>query len=217
MANIILVGAPGAGKGTMAEIIKEELGLVHISTGDILREEIKQGTELGALAQSYISAGKLLPDDVVVSIVANRLGEQDVKQKGFMLDGFPRTIPQAQALDKTLQEKGISINAVVVLDVPEETLYKRLTSRRICRACKAVYNVIAKPTKVEKVCDACGGEVYQRADDTLETAKERLAVYNKETAPIIKHYAEQNLVYRFNADREVKQVYAEICKTISDC
>lgn len=217
MANIILVGAPGAGKGTMAEIIKEELGLVHISTGDILREEIKQGTELGALAQSYISQGKLLPDDVVVAIVAGRLAEDDVKQQGFMLDGFPRTIPQAHALDATLKEKGIAIDAVVVLDVPEETLYKRLTSRRICRACKAVYNVIAKPTAVEGVCDACGGEVYQRADDTLETAKERLAVYTNETAPIIQHYASQGLVCEFNADRNVREVYADICQKISGC
>jgi adenylate kinase len=210
MVNIILIGPPGSGKGTLAEKLKEELGLFHISTGDILREEIKNRTSLGRVAKEWVDSGHLVPDAVVIQIVVSRLANPDVRASGFLLDGFPRTVAQAKALDNVLKERGIRIDGVVVLDLAIETLMERLSTRRVCRACKAVYNVDFKPPRQAGVCDLCGGEVYQRQDDCPETIRDRLVVYESETAPVIGYYDQQGLIRRIkHAGAGAKQVFAE--------
>jgi adenylate kinase len=210
MVNVILIGPPGSGKGTLAGMFKDDLGLLHISTGDILREEIKNRTDLGRVAKEWVDSGHLVPDAVVIEIVVARLANPDIRGRGFLLDGFPRTVAQATALDKVLKERGIRIDGVVVLEFSVEILLERLCSRRVCRACKAVYNTDFKPPRQEGVCDLCGGEVYQRQDDRPETIRDRLAVYESETAPVIGYYEEQGLIRRIaNAAAGAKPVFAE--------
>jgi adenylate kinase len=196
--RIILLGAPGAGKGTQADTIKHKYPVAHISTGDILRANVKAGTELGKNAKVYMNAGKLVPDEIIIGMVEKRLQEPDCKE-GFMLDGFPRTTPQAEALDKLLKKLGLALDAVVELDVSDEVVVGRLTTRRGCKSCGEIYNTVSKPTKVEGVCDKCGGPVVQRDDDKEEVIRKRLAVYHSQTAPLIDYYRAQGLLITVDA------------------
>jgi adenylate kinase len=187
--RLILLGAPGAGKGTVAKMLTALDGSVQISTGDILRGAVKAGTELGKKAKAFMDAGDLVPDDLILDIMATRLQEPDAA-KGFLLDGFPRTIPQAEALDGMLKKLGIKLDAVVNIDVPRDVILDRLTTRRTCSnsECQEIYNVKSKPPKVEGVCDKCGSPVIQRDDETEEAISKRLDTYNEKTAPVAGYY-----------------------------
>jgi len=191
--NVVLLGAPGAGKGTQAEHIVGTFGLPHISTGEILRAAVAAGTELGAQAQQYMQAGELVPDEVVIGIIRERLAQPDAA-RGFLLDGFPRTLHQAAALDDMLTAAGRELTHAVVLDVPEAELIERLSGRRTCRRCGKGYHIKFDPPKQAGVCDACGGELYQRADDNEETVRNRLVVYGEQTEPLIDYYSRKGLV-----------------------
>lgn len=191
--RIILVGPPGAGKGTQAEKIVAKYGVAHISTGDILRANVKAGTELGKKAKSYMDSGTLVPDDVIVSMMGGRLAEDDCV-KGFILDGFPRTVPQAQALSALLGEMKINLDGVILLDVDDETVVQRLCGRRMCRKCGKIFHVAFKPSARGDLCDACGGELYQRDDDKEDVIRHRLAVYHSQTAPLVDFYDKAGLL-----------------------
>jgi len=191
--RVILLGPPGAGKGTQAEGIAAELGIPHISTGDMFRAALKAGTPLGLEAKQYMDAGELVPDDVVVAMVRERIAQADCAQ-GFLLDGFPRTIVQAEKLDATLNENGIGIDLVLNLVCPKEIIVARLTGRRVCRACGAIYHVVNMPPAQAGVCDKCGGELYQRDDDREETILNRLDVYEQSTAGLIGYYRAQGIL-----------------------
>lgn len=191
--NIIFMGPPGAGKGTQSEKIVEKYGIPHISTGDMFRAAIKNGTKLGMEAKSFMDAGKLVPDEVTIGIVKDRLSEDDC-QKGFLFDGFPRTINQAEALNEMLKEMNKKIDVVINIDVPFDVLLKRLVSRRMCKNCGASYHLEFKPPKVENVCDKCGGELYQRSDDNEESATVRLETYSNETKPLIDFYKNEGIL-----------------------
>lgn len=206
--NVILLGPPGAGKGTQAEGIVKEYGLIHISTGDMLRAAVKNGTEMGLKAQEYMTKGALVPDEVVIGIVRDRIAEPDC-EKGFLLDGFPRTVAQADALDGELSKLGKQIDVVLNIVVPDEELLGRLTGRRICKSCQKPYHVMFKPPAVEGVCD-CGGELYQRADDTIETVKNRLDVYHGQTSPLIEYYNNKGILADIDGTKSVNDVFAEI-------
>lgn len=187
--KLILLGPPGAGKGTQAEILNKKLGIPTISTGNILRAAVKNGTPVGLKAKEYMDAGKLVPDEVIIGVISERLAEADC-QNGFILDGVPRTIPQAEALEKA----GISFDAVVSIEISDEGIVERMAGRRVCTACGAPYHVKNMPPKVEGVCDACGGKLEARADDKPEVVRDRLQVYHKETAPLKDFYAARNLL-----------------------
>ena len=198
LKNIILMGPPGAGKGTLAKQLKSALDLVHISTGDMFRENIKAQTELGKLAQSYIDHGDLVPDQVTIEMLKARLAEKDC-EKGFLLDGFPRTLPQAEALEKLSKEINRPIEVVVNLDCDNQELIRRISGRRVCKTCGAPYHIVTMKPKVEGVCDLCGGPLYQRADDNEEALKVRLDHYVKDTKPLLDFYAERGLLKNFNS------------------
>lgn len=185
--NLILLGPPGAGKGTQAAMIVEKYNIPHISTGDIFRENIKNGTKLGKKAKAYMDKGELVPDGLVIEIAEDRLRKEDCKE-GFLLDGFPRTVEQAVALDAFLADEGKKVDHVLDIDVDKPELLKRITGRRVCQACGATFHVTGMPPKVEGVCDKCGGELIQRADDTVETAENRIEVYNSQTKPLLDYY-----------------------------
>ena len=187
--KLILLGPPGAGKGTQAEILNKKLGIPTISTGNILRAAVKNGTPVGLKAKEYMDAGQLVPDEVIIGVISERLAEADC-QNGFILDGVPRTIPQAEALEKA----GISFDAVVSIEISDEEIVERMAGRRVCTACGAPYHVKNMPPKVEGVCDACGGKLEARADDKPEVVRDRLQVYHKETAPLKDFYAARNLL-----------------------
>lgn len=187
--KLILLGPPGAGKGTQSEILNKKLGIPTISTGNILRAAVKNGTPVGLKAKEYMDAGKLVPDEVIIGVISERLAEADC-QNGFILDGVPRTIPQAEALEKA----GISFDAVVSIEISDEEIVERMAGRRVCTACGAPYHVKNMPPKVEGVCDACGGKLEARADDKPEVVRDRLQVYHKETAPLKDFYAARNLL-----------------------
>ncbi|KKM12652.1 adenylate kinase [Clostridiales bacterium PH28_bin88] len=207
--RLLLMGPPGAGKGTQAEVLTSKLEVPHISTGDMFRKAIKEGTELGRKAKEYMDAGQLVPDEVTIGIVRERLNEPDCA-KGFLLDGFPRTVPQAEALDRILASTGRGLDAVLNIEVPREKLVDRLTGRRVCRACGATYHVLFNPPKAGGVCDHCGGELYQRSDDTVETVENRLDVYERQTAPLIAYYRDKGLLQSINGDQPIGQVLVDI-------
>ncbi len=188
------MGAPGAGKGTHADIISKKLLIPHISTGDIFRSNIKNGTQLGVIAKEYMDKGLLVPDEITIGIVKNRLMEDDCKQ-GFLLDGFPRTIPQAEYLDKALAELDMKLDHVINLNVSDDEVVKRISSRRVCATCGMIFNTVNSPTKVEGICDACQGSVVQRADDAESTVRERLNVYHMQTAPLVNYYSTKGIVF----------------------
>ena len=211
----VLLGPPGAGKGTQAERLEEKYGVPQISTGDIFRKNIKEGTELGKKAQEYTNSGQLVPDELVVDLVKDRLMQDDCKN-GYLLDGFPRTIFQAEQLDKFLEEQGQKLDAVINFEVANDVLIERLTGRRVCKNCGASCHVKFTPPKVEGVCDKCGGELEQRKDDSRETAENRLAVYEESTAPLIGYYSKTGALKNFNADQDIEKVFAEICAELGD-
>lgn len=207
------MGPPGAGKGTQAADLVKKYQIPHISTGDMFRAAIKSGTALGLKAKEYMDAGQLVPDEVTIGIVAERLAEDDCS-KGFLLDGFPRTVPQADALDKILKDLNMELDGVINIEVPEDKLIERLTGRRICRKCGATYHLVFNPPTAENVCDQCSGELYQRSDDTLETAKNRLQVYNDQTQPLIDYYRQKGYLKEINGDQDIAKVLQDIEKAL---
>lgn len=205
----VLLGPPGAGKGTQAVRLVEQYNVPQISTGDIFRKNIKEGTELGKKAQEYMNAGQLVPDELVVDLVKDRLMQDDCKN-GYLLDGFPRTIYQAEELDKFLAEQGQKLDAVINFEVGYDTLIERLTGRRVCKACGAGYHIKNMPPKVEGVCDKCGSELEQRKDDTKETAVNRISVYEESTAPLIDYYNGTGALRNFNAEKDPDELLKDI-------
>ncbi|WP_425805380.1 adenylate kinase [Desulfitobacterium sp. Sab5] len=205
----ILMGPPGAGKGTQAAVLIEKYHIPHISTGDMFRAAIKDGTSLGLKAKEFMDAGSLVPDEVTIGIVAERLAKADCTN-GFLLDGFPRTIAQADALDKILVDLHMKLDGVINIEVDEVKLLERLTGRRICRQCGATYHMVFNPPSNSGSCDKCGGELYQRSDDTLETAKNRLDVYNSQTQPLIDYYQGKGVLKEINGDQEISKVLEDI-------
>jgi adenylate kinase len=213
--RIILLGAPGAGKGTIANLLENEFSIPQISTGDILRSAVKQGTEIGRKAEAYMNRGDLVPDRVILGIMEERLQQPDC-QRGFILDGFPRTIPQAEELEKILSRLGIHLDLVVNLDVPEDEIIRRLTSRRTCSnpECQAIYNVISMPPKKEGLCDKCGSPLIQRDDETEEAIKNRLRIYREKTEPLIGFYRKEGNLFTVKAHQS-QTVYQEISRKLN--
>ncbi len=207
--RILIMGRPGAGKGTQAANIKEYYGIPHISTGDMFRAAIKEGTDLGKLAQSYMEKGALVPDEVTIGIVKERLLKDDCK-KGFLLDGFPRNVHQAEELDKFMNAEGIKLDAVLDVNVDSSILIRRIVGRRVCKTCGATYHIEFNKPKKDGICDNCGTALIQRADDTIETAGSRLDVYDKQTAPLLAYYNEQNLLKTVNGDQDFNKVFEDI-------
>jgi len=212
--NIILLGPPGAGKGTQAKMLVERYGIPQISTGDILRAAVKEGTRMGKEAKSYMDKGELVPDKVVIGIVEERIQQPDC-DKGYMLDGFPRTVPQAEALDGMLNNLSSQIDHVVSIEVDNKELVKRLTGRRTCRDCGAGFHIMFDPPKQEGVCDKCGGELYQRDDDNVATVTSRLEVYEAQTLPLIDYYQAQDKVRSIDGVGEIKGIFGRITQVLS--
>lgn len=213
MLRAVLLGPPGAGKGTQAAKLIEKYNVPHISTGDIFRKNIKENTALGEKVQEYLNSGKLVPDELVVDLVTDRLSADDCKT-GFLLDGFPRTIVQAEKLDEYLEANDKKMNIVINLIVPKQTLIERLTGRRVCKSCGASYHVTNIPPKKDGVCDKCGGELMQRADDNLETVENRINVYEEQTAPLVDYYKKSGVLSDFDGEKPLDEVFAEIVNTI---
>lgn len=211
--RIVLLGAPGAGKGTQAALISERYNIPHISTGDILREAVKQETELGLKAESYMSKGELVPDEVVIGLAADRLKQPDCG-KGFLLDGFPRTVAQAEALDKVLQNMGIKLDAVLSLDVDETEVVRRLSSRRVCEDCAAIHTSAVSEDDIAKACDLCGGRLVVRADDQPEAIRRRLQVYKEQTEPLIQYYSGSGILKRVPASGTVEEVFGRVADVL---
>lgn len=210
---LVLFGAPGAGKGTQATTLSSGLGLPHVASGDLFRAALSQGTELGQLARSYMERGELVPDEVTIRMIQERLADPDCAQ-GCILDGFPRTLAQAQALDNVLADGGKAIDKVLYIKVSNEELIRRLSGRWICRDCQTPYHVVNAPPKVAGKCDRCGGELYQRADDTAETVKNRLEVYFAQTAPVIEYYQEASKLVGINGEQAVQEVGKELMAVV---
>ena len=207
--KIIMLGAPGAGKGTQAKMIAEKYTIPHVSTGDIFRANIKNGTELGKEAKKYMDQGQLVPDELTVKILLDRVSQDDCKN-GYVLDGFPRTIPQAEVLEEALAKLGEKIDYAINVDVPDENIINRMSGRRACVACGATYHIVYNPTKVEGVCDVCGKELIIRDDDKPETVKNRLDVYHKQTQPLIDFYSNKGVLRSVDGTRDMKDVFAAI-------
>ncbi len=204
--KLIMLGAPGAGKGTQAKMIANNYNIPHISTGDIFRANIKDGTELGKKAQDYMDKGELVPDELVVDLVVDRVAKDDARN-GYVLDGFPRTIPQAEALDKALAACGEKIDYAIDVDVPDEDIIARMSGRRACTACGGTYHIVNIPPKKEGICDACGGPLVLRADDEPETVKKRLDVYHEQTQPLIDYYTEQGILRVVDGTVSMEEVF----------
>jgi adenylate kinase len=215
VARVVLLGPPGAGKGTQAKLLQEEFGAVQISTGDILRQAVADKTALGSEAAAYISRGALVPDDLIVNLVGERLKEKDCA-RGFLLDGFPRTIPQAGGLDEILDKMGLRLNGVLSVQVPENILIERLAGRRTCRQCGALTHVAFNTPKTAGVCDRCGGELYQREDDKEETVAHRLRVYQTQTAPLIDYYQKRGLLRVIDGVGEISVIRARIIEALGE-
>ncbi|WP_103509561.1 adenylate kinase [Streptomyces sp. SM13] len=212
--RIVLVGPPGAGKGTQAAYLAQNLSIPHIATGDLFRANISQGTDLGKQARAYMDAGQLVPDEVTIGMAKDRMGQSDAVG-GFLLDGFPRNVGQAEALDVMLKDEGVKLDAVLDLEVPEDEVVKRIAGRRVCRNNSAhVFHLTYNPPKTEGVCDACGGELYQRDDDSEETVRTRLEVYHTQTEPIIDYYRAQGLVVTISALGKVADVTARAMEAL---
>ena len=212
--NIIFMGPPGAGKGTQAKMLVKEIGVPHISTGDMFRAAIKQGAELGMKAKAVIDGGQLVPDKLTIAIVRERLAESDC-EPGFLLDGFPRTIPQADALNEILAGLHRSLDAAVNIEVANDVLIPRMTGRRICRQCGASYHIQFNPPQQALRCDLCGGELYQRSDDSEKTVASRLAVYEQQTNPLVAYYLHRGLLKTINGNQNLQEVFADICRSLN--
>ena len=213
MLRAVLLGPPGAGKGTQAAKVIEKYNVPHISTGDIFRANIKEGTELGKKAKGYMDEGKLVPDELVVNLVTDRLQKDDCKE-GFLLDGFPRTIFQAEQLDKFLSENGQKLDIVLNFKVRKDVLIERIAGRRVCKSCGASFHVVNVPPKKEGICDMCGGELFQRKDDNRETVENRINVYESETAVLIGYYEKQGVLVDFDGEKSHEEVFADVVKAI---
>ena len=213
--KIIMLGAPGAGKGTQAKKIAEKYSIPHISTGDIFRANIKNGTELGMKAKTYMDQGLLVPDELVVDLVVDRLGQEDCAN-GCVLDGFPRTIPQAEALDAALTKVGQAVDYAINVEVPDENIVNRMSGRRACVNCGATYHIVYAPTKVENVCDTCQGDLILRDDDKPETVQKRLNVYHEQTQPLIDYYTKKNILVEVDGTVDIDDVFAAIVKVLGE-
>lgn len=211
--KIIMLGAPGAGKGTQAKRIADKWQIPHVSTGDIFRANIKNGTDLGMEAKKYMDKGALVPDELTVKILLDRVAQEDCKN-GYVLDGFPRTIPQAEVLDKALTELGDSIDYAINVDVPDENIVNRMSGRRACVACGATYHVVYAPTKTEGICDRCGKELILRDDDKPETVQKRLSVYHEQTQPLIDYYGAKNILKSVDGTKDMEEVFQDIVKIL---
>jgi adenylate kinase len=203
--DVILLGAPGAGKGTQAQVLEEQTGLVHVASGDLFRAALRRGTELGMLAKSYMDRGELVPDEVVIRMIIERISQSDCAS-GVIFDGFPRTRDQARALEQELVDHGRKIDFVLYLRVPDDVLLRRIAGRQTCKTCGYIYNIYYFPSKRPDVCDQCGGKLYQRSDDTIETARHRLQVYFAQTMPLIEYYREQGSLIEIDGRREISLV-----------
>lgn len=212
---IIMLGAPASGKGSVAEILSNEFKIPSISSGDIFRKYISNGSEIGKKANSYMTKGELVPDNLTVELIASRLEEDDV-ENGLILDGFPRTVNQAKTLDEMLAKEGKKIDIVINLETPEDEILERITNRRVCSNsdCKAIYNTVLHPPKIDGICDKCGGKLYQRDDDKLEKAKNRLEVYHRETAPVADYYKETGALYSTVLSKSVNRMKDEVAKDV---
>ena len=212
---IIMLGAPGTGKGTVASILTQKLRIPQISTGDIFRKNMKEGTELGKLAETYISKGKLVPDDVTINLVKERLQEKDV-EKGIILDGFPRTVKQAEALEEILEKQGKNIDIVINLTTPKEEIFERLVNRRVCSNsnCKTIYNIILNPPKQEGICDKCGSKLIQRKDDTKETLEARLEDYEITTKPLVEYYEQKKKLHTEVVSQSINRLGKDVAEDI---
>jgi len=213
--RIILIGPPGGGKGTQAQKLIEKYKIPQISTGDLLRSAVKEGTPLGLKAKEYMGKGQLLPDELVLELVEERLKEKDCK-KGFILDGFPRTIAQAEALDKMLKRRGEKLNAVVEIEVPDAEVVRRLSGRRTCPNCGAMFHIEFNKPKTAGKCDKCGGELYQREDDNEKTIKSRLEVYHNQTEPLIGYYKKQGLFKKVNGLGKIEEIFGQLVKALGN-
>lgn len=211
--KIIMLGAPGAGKGTQAKRIAEKYNIPHISTGDIFRANIKNGTELGKKAKTYMDQGLLVPDELVVDLVVDRVAQDDAKN-GYVLDGFPRTIPQAEALDAALEKINDKIDYAIDVDVPDSNIIDRMSGRRACVGCGGTYHIVYNPTKAEDVCDACGGQLILRDDDKPETVENRLKVYHDQTQPLIDYYTKKSILKSVDGTKDMNEVFENIVKIL---
>lgn len=211
--KIIMLGAPGAGKGTQAKMIADKYNIPHISTGDIFRANIKNGTELGKKAKTYMDKGLLVPDELVVDLVVDRIQQEDCK-KGFILDGFPRTIPQAESLDAALAKINEKMDYALNIEIPDENIIKRMSGRRACVSCGATYHIVNIPPRTEGICDRCGGELILRDDDKPETVKKRLDVYHEQTEPLIKYYTDKGIIKELDGTMEMDDVFSDIIKIL---
>ncbi|MBQ3294949.1 MAG: adenylate kinase [Oscillospiraceae bacterium] len=207
--NLLIIGAPGAGKGTMSELILKNYHLVHVSTGDMLREAVRNSTPVGLKAQEYMNRGELVPEEIIHDIIADRFSHSDI-DAGFLFDGYPRTRNQAEDLDSILKDMGKKIDCVINLNIDDEELIKRITGRRLCPACGEIYNVYSNPPKEEGKCDKCGAELIQRKDDNLDSLKVRLSEYHKNTQPVIEYYEAMDLVRHVEASGGIEEVYGRI-------
>ncbi len=216
MKRLLIMGPPGAGKGTQATNIVDKYNTPHISTGDMFREAIKQETKMGVLAKSYMDKGELVPDDVTIGIVKERLAKDDCKCNGFLLDGFPRNLEQAKSLDVILNELNYKLDAVIDVHVDDKILIDRIIGRRVCKSCGATFHVTFNKPKVENVCNECNGELITRKDDTIETAQTRLNVYANQTQPLLDFYNKQDLLIKVNGDQQVNKVFADLVTALGE-
>ena len=212
--KIIMLGAPGAGKGTQAKMIADKFSIPHISTGDIFRANIKNGTELGKKAKEYMDKGQLVPDELTVEILLDRVANDDCKN-GYVLDGFPRTIPQADVLDKELTKLGDKVDFAINVDVPDENIVRRMSGRRACLKCGATYHIEHIPPKQEGICDTCGSELVQRDDDKPETVQNRLTVYHEQTQPLIDYYDKKNILKSVDGTKDMQEVFSDIVNILN--